>query len=181
MLTVACVLKEGGVYDASHVERLREMVAQALSISYRFVCVDDSPLPGWWAKISLFEPGRFQGRVLYLDLDVTVTGSLDDLASFPAPFVAIRDFINPGLNSSVMAWDAEIADHIHAGFTPDIMDRFHGDQGYITEQMPNAAKFPLGWCISYRGSVQPRNRVPKSARVVVFHGRPNPWEVSLVA
>lgn len=181
MVIVACVLKEGGIYDTSHVKRLRGMIAGNLSIPYRFACVDDSPFPGFWAKISLFEPGRFQGRILYLDLDVTVTGPLDDLALFPAPFVAVRDFINPGLNSSVMAWDAGIADHVYERFTPDVMTRLHGDQNWITEQMPDAAKFPLGWCVSYRGSVQPRNRVPKSARVIIWHGRPKPWEVPLVA
>ncbi|MCR4282381.1 MAG: hypothetical protein NUV72_05075 [Bauldia sp.] len=177
MLTVACVCVEGGVYNESHVWRLLNMVKEHLTIPFGLSLAFASELPGWWAKIDLFEPRRFKGRVLYLDLDVTITGPLDGLATYPAPFVAIRDFIRPGLNSSVMSWDAGAADHVYENFTPDVMQRLHGDQDWITEQMPNAARFPMGTCVSYRGHVVPRGRVPKSASVVVFHGSPKPWEV----
>lgn len=52
------------------------------------------------------------GRVLYLDLDTVITGSLDDLAGYSGPFAAlsVEDMANErrpdGLNSSVMCWDA---------------------------------------------------------------------------
>lgn len=52
------------------------------------------------------------GRVLYLDLDTVITGSLDDLAGYSGPFAAlsVEEMANErrptGLNSSVMCWDA---------------------------------------------------------------------------
>ena len=187
MITVACVCVPGGIYDASHVERLEGMVAAHLSQPHRFVCIDDSPWPGWWAKVSLFDPGRFDGRVLYLDLDVTVVGSLDDLAAYPHPFAAISDYLNPlVLNSSVMAWDASVstrgvADRVFTEFSASVMERLHGDQDWITKQMPAAVRFPRRWCPSYKANVLPAGHVPDGARVVVFHGRPRPWEVDNLA
>lgn len=156
------------------------MVAQHMRQPYRFVCVDDSPFPGWWAKVSLFQPGRFSGRVLYLDLDVTVVGALDDLADYPYPFCAIRDYQYPlQINSSVMSWDAGVADCVYDDFTPDVMDRLHGDQNWIHEKV-SATTFPKRWCPSYKAHVLPTGLVPKDARIIVYHGQPRPWDMEAV-
>lgn len=177
-LTVACVLSPGPKYNRSHVDRLESMVSQHMRQPYKFLCVEDSPFPGWWAKVSLFRPGRFSGRVLYLDLDVTVIGPLDDLADYPYPFAAIRDYQYPlQINSSVMSWDAGVADCIYDDFTPDVMDRLHGDQNYIYEKI-NPVTFPKRWCPSYKANVLPTGKVQKDARVIVHHGFPKPWEVN---
>lgn len=179
MLTVVCVLKLGGIYNHHHVWRLQEMIAQHMEQPYRFVCVDNSPFPKWWAKISLFEPGRFNGRVLYLDLDVTITGGLDDLADYPVPFAIINDWNRQGFNSSVMAWDKGAAEHLFTEFEPPVMDRLHGDQNWIEEIMPQATPFPPAWCRSYKKDIKPRlnDSVPKDCRVVVYHGFPKPWDL----
>lgn len=183
MLTVACVLSEGPkrVYNIEHVRRLQDMVAQHLDRLYHFVCITDSPFPGWWAKISLFEPGRFKGRILYLDLDVTIVGSLNGVALYSAPFVAIDDWLRPTINSSVMAWDADKMGRLFTEFDKPVMDRLKGDQDWITEQMPDAKTYPPHWCVSYRKHVRMFKTVPVGARVVVFHGFPKPWEVPAVA
>ena len=176
-LTVACVLSHGPTYNRSHVERLEGMVAQHMRQPYQFVCVDDSPFSGWWSKISLFQPKRFGGRVLYLDLDVTVIGPLDDLADYPYPFCAIRDYQYPlQINSSVMAWDAGYADSVYSQFTPEVVERLHGDQNWIHEKV-NAVTFPKGWCPSYKAHILPTGKVPKDARVIVYHGIPKPWDI----
>lgn len=171
------MLSPGPTYHRSHVARLEAMVERHLRQPHRFACLDDSSFPGWWAKISLFQPGRFEGRVLYLDLDVTVVGNLDDLADYPYPFAAIRDYQFPlKLNSSVMAWDAGVADRLFAEFSPSVMARLRGDQDWIHERM-SATTFPKCWCPSYKAHVLPAGRVPDDARVVVFHGKPKPWEI----
>ena len=176
MLSVVCVFSPGPTYNRSHVERLERLVAQNMSQPYKFVCLDDSPFPGWWAKISLFQPGRFSGRVLYLDLDTTTVGRLDDLADYPYPFCAIRDYLSLSLNSSVMSWTAGVADHIYMNFTESQLGRRGGDQVYITEQMPMVACFPRNWVPSYKVDTL-RGHETKAARVRVYHGRPKPWEV----
>ncbi len=200
MLTVVCVLSTSDgrrQYDASHVERLRKMVAEHLTSIHRFVCLSDVDVPcerieltgdwvGWWAKVELFRPGLFESRVLYLDLDVTVVGELDEIAHYPEPFVAIKDWLRPTINSSVMVWDGGVADHVYLNLADEDIERLRGDQDWITEQMPKVETFPRDWCVSYRKSVVPLRRfmlpgqpvaMPTGAKVVVFHGEPKPWEV----
>ena len=177
VITVACVCVPGGIYNSTHVVRLQRQIEDNLAQPFKFHILMHSDKPGWWAKIDLFEPGRFEGRVLYLDLDVTVVDDLEPLANYPEPFVAIKDYIYPTLNSSVMSWDAGVADHVHTNFTPDVMDRLHGDQDWITEQMPGTQVFPEAWCVSFRKSVKKFKHVPPDAKVVVFHGAPKPWEL----
>jgi len=162
------------------------MVSEHMSQPYKFVCVDDSPFPGWWAKVSLFQPGRFSGRVLYLDLDVTVIGSLDDLANLPATFAVVENFKEikepnkAKFNSSVMAWDAEqdSINELFTEFNPSIMDRLNGDQDCISEQLPNVTTFPKDWCVSYKVRRFLKLRtMPKDARVVCYHGKPKPFDM----
>lgn len=188
MLTVAAVCVPGpGNYNEAHVARLYKMVKANLDERFWFVCITESDKPGWFAKIDLFKPKRFTGRVLYLDLDVTVVGDLAPLARFDAPFVIARDWlpikrqdgsiVRSKFNSSVMSWDAGYADRIYTQFSAHRMDEFAGDQNWIEEVMPSAATFPLGEVVSYKVDVRPRGRVPGSARVVVYSGQPKPWEV----
>ncbi len=125
MITVACVLKAGGIYDGTWVDRLHRAVVQHMNAEHRFVCLTDDhknvgplqpaagdihwkPLrhgwPGWWSKMEIYS---LPGRVLYLDLDVAVVGPLDALLDAPTePFdgrsfapdgtlVAVRDFYRP--------------------------------------------------------------------------------------
>lgn len=169
-------------YDRSHVERLQAQVRANLKQTHQFVCVDDSEFPGFWAKIDLFK--RFTGRVLYLDLDSTVIGGLDDLANYPAPFVIVKNFKEikevpkAAFNSSVMAFDADAVSHLYKEFSPSDMARLPGDQDYISERMPNAETFPLDWCVSYKVRRHLKFKsLPKDARVVCYHGKPKPWEL----
>ena len=177
MLIVACVLSPGPVYSEAHVHRLKAQVSLHLNQDYQFVCVDNSPYPGYWAKISLFQPKRFTGRVLYLDLDVTVIGNLDDLVRFEAPFAAIKDYQYPmTINSSVMTWDAGIADHVYTEFTPSVMEKYRGDQNWINNRVPTAKRFPPEYCQSFKLAMLNGGFHP-DLRVCVFHGFPKPWEL----
>ena len=180
-LTVACVCVPGGIYKTEHVIRLHQMVREHLSQPFLFSCTTESKWPGWWSKIELFKLGRFSRRVLYLDLDVTVTGSLDDLVDMPAPFAIINEWQRPGsmFNSSVMVWDAGQGEPIYRDFNEGVMDRLHGDQAWIHEKMTNAQTFPFEWCQSYKKHIRPRldGSLPKDCRVAVYHGQPKPWDV----
>jgi hypothetical protein len=109
-VTVACVLWmppdgqifEGRQYSPEWVLRLRDQVAARLPVPHDFVCLTNLALPGvalpgvrtlplttnrpgWWAKLEMFNPAHDLGdRVLYLDLDVYVTGDLTPLVEFPS-------------------------------------------------------------------------------------------------
>lgn len=53
-----------------------------------------------------------QGRVLYIDLDTVIAGSLEDIAGYSGPFAALsaegmaNERRPSGINSSVMSWEA---------------------------------------------------------------------------
>ena len=184
MLTVAAVCVPGGIYNTGHVDRLFTQVRKHLSIPFKEHVILESDKPGWFAKVDLFQPDRFTGRVLYLDLDSTVIGSLDDLAMFPAPFAIIKNFkeikepVKARFNSSVMSWDAGSADHLFINFTPDVMDRMNGDQDWISEQIPYADTFHKNWCVSYKVRRYANlNTMPKDSRVVCYHGQPKPFDL----
>ena len=176
MITVACVCVPPA-YDSLHVERLQDMVAKHLNQPFQFHVITESDKQGWFAKIDLFQPGRFEGRVLYLDLDVTVVGNLDEVVDYPHPFVICRDFQTLGFNSSVMAWDAGEGAAIHERWSESVMEGHWGDQTWIQQMMPHAATFPRKWMLSWRGDVESGRRSMDDARIIVYHGQPKPWDL----
>lgn len=179
LLNVICVNK--GNYlgrGAEYVENLRDGVRRHLRGPFAFHVITDAPGEGWWAKISLFEPGRFKGRCLYFDLDTVIVGSLDHMAAYKGSFAALSDFYRPeALASGVMMWEAGEADHIYTRWIEAGMPQFHrfGDGGWIGEMMPQAARlqklFP-GQFVSLKAHCG--DGVPYGARVVCFHGNPRP-------
>lgn len=178
MLTVALVCVPGGSYNYNHVDRLIKQVRSNLTIPHTFNITWITDKPGWWSKINLFAPGKFEGRVLYLDLDITIVDKIDDIVNIDAPFAAIKDYQYPmTINSSVMVWDAGIVDHIYTDFTSDVMENYHGDQNWINNRVPTARRFPQDWCVSYKATVLPLGFIPKGTKIVVYHGQPKPWEI----
>jgi hypothetical protein len=177
VLTVACVnhgnyLHRGGQYVAT----LAAMVKRHMRQPYEFRCLTDvGPWGGWWSKIALFEPGRFTGRVLYLDLDSVVVGGLDELASTTG-IIDLTDWGWPTRTycSAVMSWDAGEHDDIYTRFDTRVMRGFRGDQDWITS-LGGWKPLPAHICRSYRYvSVK---APPPYASVVQFHGEPKPHQV----
>jgi hypothetical protein len=190
MLTVACVLKSGGIYNASWVARLRAGVAKHLPIPHRFVCMSDLVVPGewillqhnwpgWWSKLELF---KLSGPVLYFDLDTAIVGDLTDIARHAdvARFTMLRDFYAPKhFGSGVMAWGGDAPVHIYNEFAADpgkLMDAPRvrmGDQAFIENMVDDidAWQDVTGdQVVSYK--VHCRGGVPPNARVVCLHGFP---------
>ena len=161
MLTVACVLRSGGIYDAEWVRKLQDGVARNLTLSHRFICLSDVDVPceriplaedwpGWWSKIELFRPGLFDGPVLYFDLDTVIVGSLDTIAAHPHRFTMAHEFYRPELLcSTAMAWSGDYS-FLYEAFAADpvrLMKHYDhelpkrrsewriGDQAYCEDQL----------------------------------------------
>lgn len=200
MLTVACVLKSGGIYDATWVARLQAGVARHLPIEHRFVCLSDVDVPcervalergwpGWWSKIELF---KLPGPVLYFDLDTAIVGDLTDVAGVSAAnaTTVLQDFyrLGAGIGSGVMAWnDLDLCAGLYERFAADPLgwqrrlgDR--GDQGFLEEA--GFARHYHRWQVDLPGQVVSfkihclqTKSVPAAARVVCFHGQPKTLEL----
>ncbi len=171
-LTVACVLKMGTFRDRQYpytpmwVEKLKAMVERHLG-KHRFVCLSDvkdlpcerlAPLhglPGWWAKLELFDPRYALGdRVLYLDLDSLVVGDLESIFEVAGEFALAPslDVVNgqgklaiKKYNSSVMVWTPGKRPEIIEEFSPALMGVYRGDQDWIAQICPSENTLPEAW------------------------------------
>jgi hypothetical protein len=189
-ITVACVLRGGGIYNAGHVQKLRDMCEVHLP-AHRFVCLSDLnpdceviPLtdrwPGWWSKLELF---KLPGPVLFFDLDTVITGSMDEIidAARGHEFVILRDVYrgeyNPkAMQSSVMFWSGDMS-RIYKQYAAGPVWLDGGDQAYLEQVVQNATYWQdiTDGIVSYKVDVQNRGLQPHH-KCVIFHGTPRPWE-----
>lgn len=188
----ACVLKSGGIYEPSHVQRLKSQLPKHiplvclsdLNFSFPGVCVLplEHDLPGWWSKLELFSHLATENNTIYFDLDVEV---LDDPTCFLFnEFRMCSDFVlGDRFNSSVMSW-RKAPSWITTRFLNDSLGnikRFShwpdiGDQAYIEKNFVGITPFPKGFVRSYR--LECSEEIPDGTKVIAFHGRPKPWELT---
>lgn len=185
-LPLICCVKVGTKYGSEYVLRLRDAVARHLPVPHRFVCFTDDPvdgvecfsppadLPGWWSKIGLF---KLKLPLIYFDLDVVITGDLSPLLDWQG-FSAIKDWWQPGINSSVMKLSGKET-HVWENFDPKLMRKYRGgDQEYIGQQFPpNLKTFPPNYFPSYKAN-KCQDGPPSDALAVIFHGFPKPSQCS---
>jgi hypothetical protein len=178
MTTIACLWVRGHLtyYTRDYVARLAGMVARHLDRPYRFVCLTDQPkdvpkgveairvprLPdqvkAWWWKLRVFDPAiGLRDRVLYIDLDSIVVGSLAPLLDLPASLALVPDegsqfhTKDSGLklikrfNGSVMAFDAGVHGDLWTRYTEKLTREYWSDQDVIGLWKPDAATFPIAW------------------------------------
>lgn len=199
-------------YGMEYVSTLFDMIARNASRldEMAFYCLTDRPdelpegvnaipapegLPGWWAKVALFSPHMpwaVGERIVYLDLDVAITGRLEDLADTPG---IMRDPLWPCLNTSVMVWDCGDHASIWEDFRPDLIDApariipldclaagmvNGGDQEHVTECDARAERpwrlLPSHWCLSYK--LHALAWPPDACKVVIFNGEPKPAAIT---
>ena len=208
MLTVACLYwqdphkRHGNVYHytAEHVLMLRAMVARHLERPHRFVCITNEPLAGAETAPldrSLMKPGKrfpkiglfrrdaadwLGERVLYLDLDCVIVGSIDAIVNRPEPLVLWR---NPGygrkpqwapFNTSMILLDAGCRQEIFESFDPERgVPHWDGDdQDWVSARVPRDIAHWDHTHGVWNQSQIPGSRLPAGARIVHFPGRRDP-------
>jgi len=204
-ITVCC-LKQGGKYGANYVNRLYRMVQKNVHlVGIDFLCFTDDPkgidpcikttdLPydaeGWWGKMGLYKeyvPGVHTNRIMFLDLDVVITGDLDEMLEMETDFALMRDYPSAMYkdntprgqqgNSSVILLTLGTRTEIWDGYLEEeSQDLGDGDQEFINEWFPGSFDIiPEEWVQSYKLH-ELEDDVPAGCMVVVFHGKPKPHE-----
>ena len=200
MLNVLCV-RTGQKYSPEYVYKLQSMVTRHLKQEHKFYCVTENPsqvhgvstiaaplqIADSWAKIGLFTSEltkvEFGDKMLFLDLDVIITGSLDNLIAGKMhpkygedgirqknrDLWIAKDWHDP-FNSSVMYWEHGSQGRIYTAFDSLVIGRLRGDQNLIAEVAPDARTFKEGEVLSYK--FDKVNSKPDKAKVVLFHGKP---------
>jgi len=180
----------GDKYDPGYVYALKEAVANNLTVEHEFKCITTHNLPGittrnppvsyqgWWSKIGLFAPHVATGPSLYFDLDVVITGNLDYLVPYTERFSAPANWAasgHGGIQSSVMAWPGNWHEpYKRFNYSVD-SERLYGDQEFLWEMLKDDwVRIPHVGSYKYHC----RQGLPNNLRVIVFHGLPNPHEVT---
>ena len=150
---------------------------------------------GAWRKISLFRPGLagMSGPMLGFDLDVVITGRLDELVDFAPEKVCMRREWRyewqgrEGGHGSVFYFDAARHPYLYEEFAADpegSVARHKGSEQYYTSMTAlrhgELAYWPGQLICSFKRNAMrwpPLNlmappRLPPDCRVMCFHGRP---------
>jgi hypothetical protein len=164
----------------------------------RFVCFSDTEVPcerihlvhkfpGWWSKLELGRTLSLHGDLLYLDLDTVLVGDCSVLLKPTAAFALTDVYGNGNLQSSVMFLTEADREKLWEEWMRNPcahMARIAGagDQGFIQEALPNWCSWQKalpGVFVSYKADMRSKGltQPPEGSRVVVFHGRPRPWQV----
>jgi len=202
-VNVVCVYW-GNKYPIEYVTRLRNMVARNMQhTNYDFYCITDEKITEdiktlkptdnwgtWWQKINLFNPEIVpEGKTLYFDIDSIITGNIDDLARMRTDMsLTIIENFSPrksecAHNSSIILWDSgdPRITKIYEEFKKDserVMKELHGDQCVVWRILrDDIANFPRELISSYKYHCRGKG-LPKETRAVIFHGKPDPDEVT---
>ena len=201
-ISIALVLRTGGIYTHKYVNNLVDGIKSNLSVPHRLVCITDDKRglssdiddvirfkhnwPKWWGKIELFRPGLFTGeQVFYFDLDTFVVGNIDNVVKYDGEFCALRDFYHlSSMGSGLMSWHGDRVLRIYDEFKQNpnhYMQKYlsGGDQDFISYYKPSLEYFQdafPGEVVSYK--VHCQDALPQNAKVVCFHGNPRPHEIT---
>ena len=210
---IICI-KWGTKFGPEYVNRLYGMIARNITPPFRLFCFTDDgtglhpdiairPLPvfeyeapvntrGKWPKSRLWgDLGDVTGVVLFLDLDVIITGDLDPFFTFGDPDDTILGR-NP--NTPLERLGQTSVYRMRVGKLAPLQDIFRADpqsvankyryeQRFVTRNAPGGVKFwPRGWLAHFRMHsvpVFPLNylrepKLPKNSRIVIFAGALNP-------
>ncbi len=211
VLTV-CTYCWGDAYPIHYVRRLAAAVKRNLKQPHRFVVISDQALhpvdgvirvrmppddialtkiKGCFARLRLFDP-EYQkwigadDRIVCMDLDLVVTGPLDDILDRKADFSIVQGIntTNPcPYNGSMWMIKAGYRPDVWSDFSLDAASRiprhaFPDDQGWFWEKIPEdyAGVFsPVGGVYGFKKKGWPSgDGLPANARVVAFPGWRDP-------
>ncbi|MEQ1712065.1 MAG: hypothetical protein ABL908_11775 [Hyphomicrobium sp.] len=212
--TVICI-KWGTRYGADYVNRLASMIWRNTARPTRVICFTDDatgidprvviqPLPAipniparvqWtgWRKLSLWQYplADLGGDVLFFDLDVVITGSIDEFFDFePGRFAVAENWSEMGQNignTTVYRFPAGRMTAIYSDFVRDpeaILAKYRNEQKYISGEAADMVFWPHEWCASFKHNLLPTwpmrffktPKLPAGTKLVAFTGKPDPDE-----
>jgi len=215
MQTIIC-MKWGTRYGAEYVNRLYGAILRQTSRPTRLVCFTDDksdidknievqPIPEInlppdlvvtpWRKLAMWKYplADLSGDVLFLDLDLVITGNLDAMFDYePGRFCVIENWTQMGQNignTSAFRFPAGKYTHIFDKIQDDpepILEKYRIEQLYISREIEDMVFWPKDWCVSFKHSLLPpwplnffkTPKLPKDTRIVAFTGKPDQDEAA---
>jgi hypothetical protein len=148
-----------------------------------------------WLKLTSFADPLYdlQGRTLFLDLDIVIVDSLDPFFEQDGEFIVIKEWDKKDDTGNTSCYlytigaHADALAHLKNDF-PESIAQVRNEQEFITQYLARQGKlryWPAEWCRSFKrhcmrgglmGWFSPPV-IPPGARIIVFHGKPNPPDV----
>ncbi|RUA07100.1 MAG: glycosyltransferase [Gammaproteobacteria bacterium] len=154
----------------------------------------DAPERGW-RKLTVFKDnfGGLTGATLFLDLDVLIVDNIDDFFSVKGDFFIAHDKKNPNKiegNSSVFRFEIGQYPQILSYFeqhSDQVKNEVRHEQAYLSREINKIGQlkywadewvpsFKYRCCPSWIKSWFQAPSIPKGAKIILFHGLPNPPE-----
>ena len=214
MQTIIC-MKWGKRYDAIYVNRLFKSIKSNTRKPTQLICYTDNeygvdkdiickPLPlikipetisnTPWRKLSVwnYPLGNLNGDILFLDLDLVITGDLDRFFSYkPGEYCVIENWTQLGMNignTSCFRFPTKKYKYLFDEFekTPEkIWKKYHIEQIYLSTKIKNQIFWPKEWCKSFKHNLLPiwplriwkPAELPLDTSIVAFTGKPDPDDV----
>ena len=208
-------MKWGKRYGPEFVNRLNKSIKKHSKRPTQLICFTDDlngidhqiicyPLPKInlpktiantpWRKLSVWQyPLRhLEGDVLFLDLDLVITGDIDRFFDFkPGKYCVIENWTQIGLNignTSCFRFPIGKYKFIFDDFQNQpirIWKKYHIEQIYLSDKIEEQVFWPSDWCKSFKHNLLPKwpQRIwkpadlPKETSIVAFTGKPDPDDV----
>ncbi|HEY7885773.1 MAG TPA: glycosyltransferase [Cellvibrionaceae bacterium] len=146
---------------------------------------------GWLKVTSFAKPLHdITGPTLFLDLDVVIVDNIDCFFEPAGEFRVIKEWDKRDYtgNTSVYRFASgahpDVIENLKFN-KPNILQRVRNEQEYVTGYLARQGKLHYwseDWCVSFKRHCLPRlfmnwfkpAVIPRGAKIVVFHGKPNP-------
>ncbi len=210
MQTIIC-MKWGTRYGPEFVNRMWAAVQRNTDRPTRLVCLTDDetgidpmvqchPIPDInlppelintpWRKLVLWRDplADLSGDVLFLDLDLVITGSLDVMFDFePGRYCVIENWTQMGQgNGNTSAFRFPVGKYAsifnNLQDNPErVLSTYRIEQLYISKEVEDMVFWPKLWCASFKHTLMPpwplnffkAPTLPSETRIVAFTGKPD--------
>ena len=208
-------MKWGSRYGHEYVNRLYKSIKKHTKRPTKLYCLTDNtsninknivckPLPKItlpeaisytpWRKMSLWQYPLYdlKGDVLFLDLDLVITGNLDRFFDFkPSYYCVIENWTQLGQNignTSCFRFPIGKYNSIFEKFKNNpnkYWKKYHIEQIYLSAQIKDQVFWPTEWCKSFKHNLLPiwplriwkPAQLPHDTSIVAFTGKPDPDDV----
>jgi hypothetical protein len=125
-----------------------------------------------------------EDTMFYIDLDTVIVGNIDKILQASKDFIVLSDpyrYNTPNIGSGLMSWKFGTLNYLNKNFT-GIAGYSGGDQHYIKdnskEEMSRWQDLFPGEILSYKVDLPKNKQLPSEAKIIYFHGIPNPHQVT---
>lgn len=145
-----------------------------------------------WLKLTSFSDQLYdlRGPTLFLDLDIVIVDSIDCFFDYPGTFCVIKEWDKTDGTGNTSVYRYTIGAHSDAlahlkDDYPTSVTEVRNEQEFITQFLGRQGKvqyWPQEWCVSFKRHCVARGlmswfrapAIPAGARIIAFHGKPNP-------